>query len=164
MRISDWSSDVCSSDLLADAERPSLGVVLAGNRRPRHWATGKAQGFDASDAKTEALALRSAAGAPVDNLQVFGEAGAAWHPWQSGTLRLGPKPVLAAFGMVHPATLKAFDLDGPVAAVELYLDAVPGKRSASFMRPAYAPPALQAVTRDFAFTVAADLKIGRAHV
>src|SRR3546814_9697378 len=25
------------------------------------------------------------------------------------------------------------------------------------MRPAYAPPALQAVTRDFAFTVAADL-------
>src|SRR3546814_8322117 len=65
--------------------------------------------------------------------------------------------LLAAFGMVHPATLKAFDLDGPVAAVELYLDAVPGKRSASFMRPAYAPPALQAVARDFAFTVAADL-------
>src|SRR3546814_3041499 len=100
MRISDWSSDVCSSDLLADAERPSLGVVLAGNRRPRHWATGKAQGFDAFDAKTEALALLSAAGAPVDNLQVFGEAGAAWHPGQSGTLRLGPKTVLAAFGMV----------------------------------------------------------------
>src|SRR3546814_9998670 len=91
MRISDWSSDVCSSDLLADAERPSLGVVLAGNRRPRHWATGKAQGFDAFDAKTEALALLSAAGAPVDNLQVFGEAGAAWHPGQSGTLRLGPR-------------------------------------------------------------------------
>src|SRR3546814_8501105 len=131
MRMSDWSSDVCSSDL--------------------------AQGFDAFDAKTEALALLSAAGAPVDNLQVFGEAGAAWHPGQSGTLRLGPKTVLAAFGMVHPATLKAFDLDGPVAAVELYLDAVPGKRSASFMRPAYAPPALQAVPRDFAFTVAADL-------
>src|SRR3546814_9519353 len=105
MRMSDWSSDVCSSDL--------------------------AQGFDAFDAKTEALALLSAAGAPVDNLQVFGEAGAAWHPGQSGTLRLGPKTVLAAFGMVHPATLKAFDLDGPVAAVELYLDAVPGKRSAS---------------------------------
>src|SRR3546814_20822773 len=62
---------------LADAERPSLGVVLAGNRRPRHWATGKAQGFDAFDAKTEALALLSAAGAPVDNLQVFGEDGAA---------------------------------------------------------------------------------------
>ncbi|RIA44620.1 phenylalanyl-tRNA synthetase beta subunit [Hephaestia caeni] len=142
---------------LADAERPSLGVVLAGNRRARHWATGKAQGFDAFDAKAEALALLAAAGAPVDNVQVFGDAGTAWHPGQSGTLRLGPKTVLAAFGMVHPATLKAFDLDGPVAAVELYLDAIPGKRSTGFMRPAYAPPALQAVTRDFAFTVAADL-------
>jgi phenylalanyl-tRNA synthetase beta chain len=101
----------------------------------------------------------------VENLQVMGAdsmwAGDAWHPGQSGTLRLGPKTVLAAFGMVHPSVLKAFDLDGPVAAVELYLDALPAKRSVKgsggFMRPAYAPPALQAVTRDFAFVVPADL-------
>ncbi|MEO5865933.1 MAG: phenylalanine--tRNA ligase subunit beta, partial [Sphingomonas sp.] len=61
----------------------------------------------------------------------------------------------------HPATLKAFDLDGPVAAVELYLDAVPARREAKgsggLMRPAYAPPALQAVKRDFAFAVPAGL-------
>ncbi|MGN6619686.1 MAG: phenylalanine--tRNA ligase subunit beta, partial [Sphingomonas sp.] len=150
---------------LADAERPTLGIVMTGDRRPRHWASGKAQGFDAFDAKTEALALLSAAGAPVDNLQVMGDAGAQWHPGQSGTLRLGPKTVLAAFGMVHPETLKAFDLDGAVAAVELYLDAIPAKRSSGpsttlrtgFMRPAYAPPALQVVRRDFAFTVPAEL-------
>jgi phenylalanyl-tRNA synthetase beta chain len=61
--------------------------------------------------------------------------------------------VLAAFGMVHPLTLRAFDLDGPVAAVELYLDALPAKRSSGFARAAYAPPALQAVRRDFAFLV-----------
>ena len=142
---------------LADAERPTLGVVLAGDRRPRGWQTGKAQGFDAFDAKAEALALLAAAGAPVDNLQVMGEAGETWHPGQSGTLRLGPKTVLASFGMLHPSTAKAFDLDGPVAAVELYIDAIPGKRSSGFMRPAYAPPALQAVKRDFAFTVPAGL-------
>ncbi|OYY64764.1 phenylalanine--tRNA ligase subunit beta [Sphingomonas sp. 28-62-11] len=145
---------------LADAERPTLGVVLAGNKRARGWQSGKAQAFDAFDAKAEALALLSEAGAPVDNLQVMGEAGDAWHPGQSGTLRLGPKTVLAAFGMVHPLTLKAFDLDGAVAAVELYLDAIPSKRSTGFMRPAFTPPALQAVTRDFAFlvpdTLAAD--------
>lgn len=142
---------------LADAERPTLGVVLAGNKRARGWQGGKAQAFDAFDAKAEALALLAEAGAPVDNLQVMGEAGDAWHPGQSGTLRLGPKTVLAAFGMLHPLTLKAFDLDGAVAAVELYLDAVPAKRSAGgsggFMRPAFTPPALQAVTRDFAFLV-----------
>ncbi|MES1972684.1 MAG: phenylalanine--tRNA ligase subunit beta [Pseudomonadota bacterium] len=142
---------------LADAERPTLGVVLAGEGRPRGWRQGKAAPFDAFDAKAEALALLAAAGAPVENLQVMGEAGDAWHPGQSGTLRLGPKTVLAAFGMVHPLTTRAYDLDGPVAAVELYLDAVPGKRSTGFMRPAYAPPALQAVRRDFAFLVSAEL-------
>jgi len=142
---------------LADAERPTLGVVLAGEGRPRGWRQGKAAPFDAFDAKAEALALLAAAGAPVENLQVMGEAGDAWHPGQSGTLRLGPKTVLAAFGMVHPLTTRAYDLDGPVAAVELYLDAVPGKRSTGFMRPAYAPPALQAVRRDFAFLVPAEL-------
>ena len=142
---------------LADAERPTLGAVLAGDRRPRGWQTGKAQGFDAFDAKAEALALLAAAGAPVDNLQVMGEAGETWHPGQSGTLRLGPKTVLASFGMLHPSTAKAFDLDGPVAAVELYIDAIPGKRASGFMRTAYAPPALQAVKRDFAFIVPAGL-------
>ena len=135
-------------------------VVLAGDARPRGWQAGKAQGFDAYAAKAEAVALLAAAGAPVDNLQVMGEAGDAFHPGQSATLRLGPKTVLAAFGMVHPSVLKAFDLSGPVAAVELYLDALPARKASGFMRPAYTPPALQAVRRDFAFTVPADLAAG----
>ena len=142
---------------LAEAERPTLGVVLAGDKAPRNWRSGKAQGFDAYDAKGEAIALLAQAGAPVDNLQVMGEAGDAWHPGQSGTLRLGPKTVLAAFGMVHPSVLKAFDLDGQAAAVEIYLDAIPPKRATGFMRPAYTPPALQSVRRDFAFLIPADL-------
>ena len=142
---------------LADAERATLGVVLAGDRRPRSWRYGKAASFDAYDAKAEALALLAASGAPVDNLQVMGEAGDAWHPGQSGTLRLGPKTVLASFGMLHPSVLKAFDLDGAVAAVEVYLDAIPPKRATGFARPAYTPPALQAVRRDFAFLVPAAL-------
>ena len=142
---------------LAEGERATLGVVLAGDRRARGWRDGKAAGFDAYDAKAEALALLAAAGAPVDNLQVMGEAGAAFHPGRSGTLRLGPKTVLAAFGAVHPAVMKAFDLSGQVAAVELYLDAIPAKRGSGFMRPAYAPPALQPVRRDFAFLVPADV-------
>ena len=142
---------------LPNGEPLTLGLVLAGERRARGWREGKATSFDAFDAKAEALALLAAAGAPVDNLQVMGDAGDAWHPGQSGTLRLGPKTVLARFGMLHPTLLKAFDLDGPVAAAELYLDAVPPKRASGFARPAYAPPALQAVRRDFAFTVPADL-------
>ena len=146
----------------ASDERATLGIVLTGDRRPRGWREGRAVPFDAYDAKAEVVALLASAGAPVDNLQVMPvENGAdAWHPGQSGTLRLGPKTVLAAFGMLHPRVVKAFDLDGPVAAVEVYLDAIPGKRAkdgSGFMRPAYAPPALQSVTRDFAFLVPTDV-------
>lgn len=145
----------------ASDERLSLALVLAGEKEPRGWTTGKAQAFDAFDAKAEALALLAEAGAPVDNLQVMGEAGPQFHPGQSATLRLGPKTVLARFGMIHPATAKAFDIDAPVAMVELFLDAIPARKgAASFARPHYAPPALQAVTRDFAFLVPADLPAG----
>ncbi len=141
-------------------EKSTLGIVLAGEKTPRGWQSGKAQGFDAFDAKALALQLLEAAGAPVANLMVMGEAGAQFHPGQSATLRLGPKVVLARFGMVHPATLKAFDADAPVAAVELFLDAIPPKKNAAFARPGFTPPALQAVTRDFAFLVPEGLAAG----
>ena len=138
-------------------ERPTLGLLLAGEKTPRGWANGKAQGFDAFDAKAEVLAALEAAGAPVDNLMVMGEAGDQFHPGQSATLRLGPKKVLARFGALHPSTLSLFDIEGPVVAGEISLDALPPKKNAGFARPAYAPPTLQAITRDFAFLVPDDL-------
>ncbi|MEA3002405.1 MAG: phenylalanyl-tRNA synthetase beta chain [Sphingomonadales bacterium] len=141
---------------LAEGERPTLGLVLAGDRKPRDWRGGKAQGFDAYDAKAEALAILAAAGAPVENLQSLGGASPVYHPGRSGRLCLGPKTVLAEYGELHPAILKAFDLDGPAVAAEIFLDAIPRKRASGHMRDAYRPPALQAVTRDFAFLVAAD--------
>lgn len=141
-------------------EKPTLGIVLAGEKTARGWQGGKAKPFDAYDAKALALQLLEAAGAPVANLMVMGEAGSQFHPGQSATLRLGPKVVLARFGMVHPATLKAFDADGPIAAVELFLDAIPPKKYAAFARPGFTPPALQAVTRDFAFLVPETLAAG----
>ena len=145
----------------ASDEKPTLGFVLAGDRSARGWANGKAQGFDAFDAKAEAMALLEAAGAPVGNLMVMGDAGEQFHPGQSATLRLGPKNILARFGALHPRTLKAFDMDGPVVAAELYLDAIPAKKGgATFARAAYDPPALQAITRDFAFLVPAELAAG----
>jgi phenylalanyl-tRNA synthetase beta chain len=73
---------------------------------------------------------------------------------------MGPKNILAAFGALHPVTAKAFDLDGPVMAAEIFLDAIPVRKSTGFMRAAFTPPALQAVTRDFAFLVAADVASG----
>ncbi|MGL5837791.1 MAG: phenylalanine--tRNA ligase subunit beta [Sphingorhabdus sp.] len=149
---------------LAEEERLTVGILLAGDKSQRGWASGKATKFDAYDAKAEVLALLAAAGVATDSLMVLSEAGAHYHPGQSATLRMGPKNVLAAFGTLHPATAKAFDLDGAVVAAEIYLDAIPAKKAPkegnAFMRPAYIPPALQAVTRDFAFLVSEELPAG----
>ena len=134
-------------------ERATVGFVLAGEKVARGWQSGKAQPFDAFDAKAEVIALLAAAGAPVANLQGFGEASAAYHPGQSGTLRLGPKMVLAEYGVLHPSLARQFGLSGAVVAGEIFLDAIPPKRKSGALRAPYAPPALQAVKRDFAFLV-----------
>ncbi len=145
-------------------ERLTLGMVLAGEKTVRGWASGKATKFDAYDAKAEVMALLAAAGVATDSLMVMGfddsKHGDHYHPGQSATLRMGPKNILAAFGTLHPATAKAFDLDGTVIAAEIFLDAIPAKKAVGFMRAPFTPPALQAVTRDFAFLYPADKPAG----
>ncbi len=142
---------------LGDCEHPTLGLLLAGERRPRGWQSGKAQGFDAFDAKAEVLALLEAAGAPVANLQVYPDAGPTWHPGRSAKLGLGPKTIVAAFGELHPSLARSLDAPAGAVAAEIYLDAIPAPRASGHARTSYSPPALQAVTRDFAFIVPADL-------
>jgi phenylalanyl-tRNA synthetase beta chain len=142
---------------LADRERPTLSLLLAGERTARNWRSGKAQEFDAFDAKAEALALLEAAGAPIANLQVIPDAGPTWHPGRSAKLGLGPKTILAAFGEFHPGLGKSLDAPPGTVAAEIYLDAIPAPRTSDHARSAYAPPTLQAITRDFAFIVPAEL-------
>jgi len=127
--------------------------VRSGMAVGRNW-TGGVRKADAFDAKADALAALKAAGAPVDNVQVF-EGGPAWyHPGRSGTLRLGPKTVLANFGEVHPGVLKKMDVKGPVVAFEVFLDSVPpAKKKAGQARPLVKLSSFQSVARDFAFVV-----------
>ena len=136
---------------LAEGERATAAVLLAGDKAPRDWQSGKAQGYDAYDAKAEAIALLEAAGAPVGNLTLTAGAGALWHPGRSAMLGLGPKTVLAAFGELHPRLAKEIDAPAGMVVAEIYLDAIPAPRSSGRARAAFSPPALQAVSRDFAF-------------
>jgi phenylalanyl-tRNA synthetase beta chain len=141
---------------LAEGEKPTVGLLLAGNAGPRGWQDGKSKGFDAYDVKGEVLALLEAAGAPVASLQLTMNAGPTWHPGRSATLGLG-KAVLAAFGELHPRIAKALDAPVGIVAAELYLDAIPAPRGKERARAAFAPPTLQPLSRDFAFIVPADL-------
>jgi phenylalanyl-tRNA synthetase beta chain len=70
---------------------------------------------------------------------------------------LGPN-VLATFGEVHPATLKALDVKGPVMAFTLRIAAVPLPKVKAPTRPALKLSDLQAVERDFAFVVDAKVE------
>ena len=141
---------------LSDAEHPTAALVLTGEATARDWQSGAATGYDAFAAKAEALAALAAAGVPVERLQILPPADDWYHPGRSGRLGLGPKTILAAFGELHPTVANAFDLKGRVAVAEIFLDAIPVPRNAKRSRPVFAPPALQPLTRDFAFLIAAD--------
>jgi len=126
--------------------------LRAGSRGARHW-DGAPRSVDAFDAKADALAALAAAGAPVDSLQTVAEAPGWYHPGRSGSLKLGPK-VLAWFGEMHPGVLKTLDVKGPVAAFEVFLEAVPApKAKPTKARPLLNASAFQPVERDFAFLV-----------
>ncbi len=133
-------------------QRLAAAGVRIGRSGPRHWAAAP-RPVDAFDAKADALAALEAAGAPAGNLQVTTDAPGWYHPGRSGCLRLGAN-VLAHFGELHPEVLAALDADGPVAAFEAFLDAVPEpKAKRGPARPLLKLSAFQPVERDFAFLV-----------
>jgi phenylalanyl-tRNA synthetase beta chain len=87
---------------------------------------------------------------PLQTVQ--GQSAPWWSPGRSARLQLGPKTVVAEFGEIHPAVLKALDVDGPVLAFELHLDLVPEpKRREVKTRQAFQPSPLMPLSRDFAF-------------
>jgi len=134
-------------------QRMVATCVRAGAAVGRHWGQ-TARNVDAFDAKGDALALLQQLGLSVENVAVAREAPGWFHPGRSGVLKLGPKTVLAQFGELHPAALKALDIDFPLVACEVFLDAIPApKAKGGRQRPALKLASLQPVERDFAFVV-----------
>jgi phenylalanyl-tRNA synthetase beta chain len=111
--------------------------------------------YDAFDAKADALAVLSALGVPLEAVTTTAGGPTYYHPGQSGTLRQGPKIILAQFGTLHPATCAALDLPPGAAAFEIFLDAIPEPKRRKKAAPVLSP--LQPVRRDFAFLVGSDV-------
>jgi len=131
--------------------------IRTGETHARHWAEAP-RAHDLFDAKADALAVLASLGVATDKLQTAAEAPAWYHPGHSGVLRQGPKNVLAAFGLLSPRVLQAMGVDGPIAAFEVYVDALPApKAKRTSARPHLTLAQLQPVTRDFAFIVDADV-------
>jgi phenylalanyl-tRNA synthetase beta chain len=133
-------------------QRTVVSAILV-PKAPRGWD--KAAQGDVFTVKADLLALLEELGAPVASLQTAqGSASSWWHPGRSARLQLGPKAVMAEFGEIHPAVLKALDVTGPVYGFEITLEAIPEPKKKSVKtRPAFSPSALMPLTRDFAFLV-----------
>ena len=105
--------------------------------------------------------MLAAAGAPMQALQIV-PGGATWlHPGRSGTSQSGPQNILGYFGEMHPRTLEALGVDGPVIAFEIILDRVPdAKQKPTRAKPVLELSPFQPVSRDFAFIVDRKVNAG----
>jgi phenylalanyl-tRNA synthetase beta chain len=125
----------------------------------RHWSGGGA--VDAFDAKSDALALLGALGIAANAVQVVPGGPAFLHPGRSASLQFGPKSPAGWFGELHPSACEALDAEGPIAAFEITLDALPAPKA----RPTKAKAKLERsefmpLERDLAFVVAEGARAG----
>lgn len=130
--------------------------VLIGHTGPKD-VHGTRRAVDLYDAKADAEAVLNAIGAPA-KAQILRGVQAWWHPGRSGKICLGPKKVLAVFGEIHPKTLAAMDVKGPAVGFTIFVEEPPFPRNKSATRPALVLRDLQAVERDFAFVVDANVE------
>ena len=109
-------------------DRPEGQVTVAAGCAPAVSARGTGATGRANPISTTRRRTRwrhsPRSGAPADNLQTAADPPPWYHPGRAGILRLGAS-VLGHFGELHPDVLEAFDMKGPVAAFEVFLDAVP---------------------------------------
>lgn len=140
-----------------DGQRRTIAAVWQARPR-RSWRAAPLD--DVFAIKADCVRVLEAVGAPVASLSLA-PPGAAWHhPGRGGVLKLGTKPV-AWFGEIHPAALRALDVEGLVLALEIDLDALPGPRAkAGRARPPLNASALMPLTRDYAFVIPETIAAG----
>lgn len=130
--------------------------LLVGHSGPRD-PHGARRPVDVFDVKADAEAALSAMGAPA-KAQILRGGPGWWHPGRQGMICLGPKKVLGIFGELHPRVLEAMDVKGPAMAFALFPEEIPVPKDMSASRGAVTMPEFQAVDRDFAFVVDADVE------
>jgi len=141
-----------------EPEEQSLQVsgLLVGRTGPKD-VHGESRAVDLFDAKADAEAVLAAIGAPA-KVQILRGGAEWWHPGRHGRICLGPKKTLGVFGELHPKVLKALDVKGPAVAFTIWPAEVPAARRKNATRAALKASDLQAVERDFAFVVDADVE------
>ncbi len=137
-------------------QQTQIAGLLVGRTGPKD-VQGSSRPVDLYDAKADAEAVLAAIGAPA-KVQILRDGDTWWHPGRHGKICLGPKKVLGVFGELHPRVLQAMDIKGPAVAFTIWPEQVPMPRKSGATRSALHLRDLQAVERDFAFVVDADVE------
>lgn len=132
-----------------------ISGLLVGRTGPKD-VHGTTRPVDVFDVKADAEAVLAAMGAPA-KVQIRRGAREWWHPGRHGIICLGPKKVLGVFGELHPKVLEAMDVKGPAMGFTLWPEDIPMPRKSGATRAALELNDLQAVERDFAFVLDADV-------
>ncbi len=130
--------------------------LLVGSTGPKD-VHGASRPVDVYDAKADIEAVLGAIGAPA-KVQILRGGSAWWHPGRHGRICLGPKKTLGVFGELHPKVLRSLDVKGPAVAFTIWPEEIPMPRKSGASRGALNQSDLQAVERDFAFVVDADIE------
>jgi phenylalanyl-tRNA synthetase beta chain len=139
-----------------EEQQSVLSGVLIGRTGPKD-VHGTARNVDVFDVKADTQALLAAIGAPA-KAQIQRGGASWWHPGRHGRICLGPKKTLAVFGELHPRILTNFGIKGAAMGFTIWPEEVPLPRKSGANRGAPALNDLQAVERDFAFVVDADVE------
>ena len=137
-------------------QHDQVAGILVGRTGPKD-VHGETRPVDVYDVKADIEAVLASMGAPA-KVQILRGGSDWWHPGRHGQICLGPKKVLGVFGELHPKILAAMGVKGPAMAFTIFPAEIPLPRKSSATRPALKATDLQAVERDFAFVVDADVE------
>ena len=137
-------------------QHDQVAGILVGRTGPKD-VHGEMRPVDVYDVKADIEAVLASMGAPA-KVQILRGGSDWWHPGRHGQICLGPKKVLGVFGELHPKILAAMGVKGPAMAFTIFPAEIPLPRKSSATRPALKATDLQAVERDFAFVVDADVE------
>lgn len=82
-----------------------------------------------------------------------------YHPKRSATIKIG-KNIIGYFGEIHPKILKLYDIPKRVCSFEIFSNNIPTPRNKYGKKSELNLSQFQSVSRDFAFLMDSDVKVG----
>ncbi|MCP5369608.1 MAG: phenylalanine--tRNA ligase subunit beta [Rickettsiaceae bacterium] len=117
--------------------------------------------FDVFDIKADIATILQYCGQDINKCKISSsQLPSYYHPTRSASISLG-KELLGYFGQIHPSIAQEFGIKANILAFELFIEAIPVKKSKFGKRNDYEVSQFQPIVRDYSFIVEKDLEVGK---